>query len=140
MRQGLLVKHLRTFLTRSRKMDRPAVTSVPVSVRVTEEPPGPGAPDLTVEDISLQQESSPLVISANSSDTEAISSTLVKKYEIGSGANKVNVRIYKEPPIKPIVAEPPGNAESKQVDGDTLMLRWKKDGTETSLEPSNLKM
>ena len=123
MRQRLLPKQLPAFLTRLRKTDGATITSDP-----------------TVEDRSRQPASSPLAISADSSDTEAVSSPLVRKYEIGSGADKVNVRIYKEPPMKPIIAELPGDAESKQVDRDALILRWKKDGNGTPIEPSNCKI
>jgi hypothetical protein len=76
--------------------------------RQTEQPQTPGASETTVEDISHQPAGYPVVISVDSSETEATSSPLIKKYEIGSGENKVNVRIYKEPPVKPIITEPPG--------------------------------
>lgn len=98
MQSKLLTQQLPTFLARLRKTDKPTITSDSVSVQVTEEPPTPAALDTTVEDVSYEPTSSPRVISADSSNTQATSSTLVKKYEIGSGANKVNVRIYKEPP------------------------------------------
>jgi hypothetical protein len=65
---------------------------------VTEELRAPAASETTAEDISHEPASSPLVISADSSGTQATYSTLVKKYQMGSGENKVNVRIYKEPP------------------------------------------
>lgn len=95
----LLSKQLPAFLARLRKTDVPSITSDSISIRVTEELPAPLAPETT---------SSPLVISADSSGIEATSSSLVKKYEIGSGENKVNVRIYKEPLTKPIIAAPHG--------------------------------
>jgi len=87
MRPRLLPKQLPAFLARLRKTDRTAITSDSIVTSET-----------TIEDISHKLTSSPLLLSADSSDMEAASSTLVKKYEIGSGANKVNVRIYKEPP------------------------------------------
>jgi hypothetical protein len=77
-----------------------------------QEPHTPVASEATVEGISHQPASSPLLLSTDPSDTEAASSTLVKKYEFGSGENRVNVRIYKEPPVKPIITEPPGDAEA----------------------------
>jgi hypothetical protein len=73
-----------------------------------EKPQTPFASKTSVEDVSHSPADSPLAFSARSSDPKAASSALVKKYEIGSGENKVNVRIYKEPPVKPIITEPPG--------------------------------
>jgi len=75
MQPKLLTQQLPTFLARLRKTDKLTITSDSVSVQVTEEPPHPVA-----------------------SDTATRSSAFVKKYEIGSGENRVNVRIYKEPP------------------------------------------
>ena len=75
MRQRLLPKQLPAFLARLRATKRFAIPLNPVSVRVTEEQRAPA-----------------------DSSTQAASSDLVKKYELGSGEHKVNVLIYKEPP------------------------------------------
>jgi hypothetical protein len=75
MRQRLLPKQLPAFLARLRATKRSAIPLNPVSVRVMEEQHAPA-----------------------DSSTQAASSNLVKKYELGSGEHKVNVRIYKEPP------------------------------------------
>jgi hypothetical protein len=111
MRPRLLPEQLPAFLTRLRKTDRTAITSDPIFVRVTEEPRTPVAAETTVEDITHRPANSPLLISTDSSDLQTASSTLVKKYEIGSGENKVNVRIYKEPPVKPIIVAPSRDAK-----------------------------
>lgn len=72
MQQILPPKRLTAFLAVLRKTNRLAITSDSVSVLVDEEPQTPVASETTA---------------------------LVKKYEIGSGENRVNVRIYKEPPV-----------------------------------------
>jgi hypothetical protein len=75
MRQRLLPKQLPAFLARLRATKRFAIPLNPVSIRGMEEQRAPA-----------------------DSSTQAASSNLVKKYELGSGEHKVNVRIYKEPP------------------------------------------
>lgn len=125
-RQRLLPRQLPTFLIRLRKLDRLAVASDSAPVHINEESPALPAPEPAVDGQTHNPSESPLETSAVSDTTEA-SSALVEKYEIGSGENKVNVRIYKEPPTKPIIVEPSRDAEVKQVDPDTLVVRLKKD-------------
>jgi len=36
-------------------------------------------------------------------EAKATSSPFVKKYEMGTGKNKINVRIFKEPPPEPVM-------------------------------------
>jgi hypothetical protein len=97
MQQILLPKQLSAFLARFRKTDKTPTTSDSIRVRRTEEPQTPVASERTVEDISHQPAGSPPISSVDSADTEGALSALVKRYEIGSGENKVNVCIYKEP-------------------------------------------
>jgi hypothetical protein len=99
MRQRLLPKQLPAFLARLRKGKVLAIASNYVSVRVTEEPRARFASETTVEHVSHKSAGSSPVILADPSAPEATTSSPVKKYEIGSGEYKVNVRIYKEPPI-----------------------------------------
>lgn len=98
MRKNRPPKQPPTFFPRSRKENGTAMKSDSVSARLAAEPESPAASATTVEDVSHRPASSPAVISADSSDAKAASSTLVKKYELGSGENRINVRIYKEPP------------------------------------------
>jgi len=64
------------------------------------------------------------------------SPALVEKFEQGSGENKINVRIFKEPTTKPVITEPQKDAETKRVDGDTLVVRLKKDFHATPVRPT----
>ena len=41
---------------------------------------------------------------------KATSSPWIEKYEMGSGKNKINVRIFKEPQVEPVILEAQGGA------------------------------
>jgi hypothetical protein len=69
------------------------------------------------------------------SEVQPMPESLVKKYEMGTGKNKINVRIFREPPTEPIPVESQEAAEINQVDMKTLMLRLKRDLTATPIQP-----
>ena len=60
----------------------------------------------------------------------------IEKYELGSGKNKINVRIFKEPDPEPVSLEPHKEVHKKPV--ETLVLRLKKDFTATPTRPRPL--
>jgi hypothetical protein len=51
-----------------------------------------------------------------SSEVKATPSAFVEKYEMGSGKNKINVRIFKEPPAESDTLEPQKDEDTKQRD------------------------
>ena len=55
-------------------------------------------------------------------EVKAARSAFVEKYEMGSGKNKINVRIFKEPIAESVSLEPQKDANTKQVDTEALAL------------------
>jgi hypothetical protein len=64
------------------------------------------------------------------------SSPWIEKYEMGTGKDKINVRIFKEPEPEPVILEAQKNVGKKPV--ETLALRLKKDFTATPTRPRPL--
>lgn len=60
----------------------------------------------------------------------------VEKYETGTGDNKINVRIFREPPTEPIVEKSQEGAKTNHVDMKLVMRKLKKDFTATPIQPS----
>jgi hypothetical protein len=61
-------------------------------------------------------------------------SPFIETYEMGSGKNRINVRIFKEPTSEPAPEAQPA-AKPQQARTDTLALRLKKDFTATPTRP-----
>jgi hypothetical protein len=55
-------------------------------------------------------------------EAKAAPSAFIEKYEMGSGKNKINVRIFKEPTAESVSLEPQKDANTKRVDTDALAL------------------
>lgn len=60
----------------------------------------------------------------------------VEKYEMGTAKNKINVRIFKEPPTELVIEESQNGAKINQVDMKTLVQKLKEELTETPIQPS----
>jgi hypothetical protein len=62
-------------------------------------------------------------------EVQATQSAFVEKYEMGSGKDKINVRIFKEPPVEPAMLETQKDINVKQTNGDTRVFILIKRGT-----------
>ena len=92
---------------------------------------------LTTENQSQQSANSQLIPSAPLiPKVKATSSAFIEKYEMGSGKDKINVCIFKEPPAEPVTLEPQKDANTKQTEADTLVLRLQEELTATPIQPS----
>jgi hypothetical protein len=101
-----------------------------------EEKTQPGTSETaTVEEQSHPMTDSPATSPAAHPEVKVSQSAFIEKYEMGSGKNRINVRIFKEPPIEPVTLEPQKVANTKHVDPRTLLLRLKKDFTATPTRP-----
>jgi len=70
------------------------------------------------------------------SDKKETSSPWIEKYEMGSGKNKINVRIFKEPDPEPVKLET--HKDAGRNPAETLVLRLKRDFIATPTRPRPL--
>ena len=69
-------------------------------------------------------------------EAKATSSAYIEKYEMGSGKDRINVRIFKEPPTEPDTLETQQDTNSKKPDGDTMVLKLKEELAAKPIQPS----
>jgi len=65
----------------------------------------------TSERMAVENHSQSVPFTSRVPEAKAISSPFVKKYEMGTGKNKINVRIFKEPPPEPVME--PENSQTE---------------------------
>lgn len=68
-------------------------------------------------------------------EVKATQSAFVEKYEMGSGKDKINVRIFKEPSVEPVTIEHQKSTNTKQMDADTVVIKLKEGLNETPVQP-----
>ena len=80
---------------------------------------------------------SPVIAPEPPPSKEKATSPFIETYEMGSGKNRINVRIFKEPTSEPepTVPESQTSAKPQQTATHTLALRLKKDFTATPTRP-----
>ena len=116
----------------------PQITSDTPSQVLQDEKIQPGTSEtVTVKDQSQPMTASPAAPPTSHPEGKATPSALVEKYEMGSGKDRINVRIFKEPPTEPapVIPEPEKVVNTKPVDTQTMILRLKKDFTATPTRP-----
>jgi len=99
-------------------------------------PPTPNTIPATDEQ-SPSDAGSPRVTPEPPPSKEKATSPFIETYEMGSGKNRINVRIFKEPTSEPEPAVPESQTAAKpqQTATHTLALRLKKDFTATPTRP-----
>ena len=113
----------------------PAITISTPSQSAAENPVQASQQEKATDEQSPSAAGSQVVTPEPRPSKEKATSPFIETYEMGSGKNRINVRIFKEPTSEPAVPESQTPAKPQQAAAHSLALRLKKDFTATPTRP-----
>jgi hypothetical protein len=141
--EALLREQAASLTASTDKTVMPAITISTSPQAVNDNPPQVSQEEKTrprtSEIPAADEPSQPTTDSPSVAPETKTTSPFIEKYEIGSGKDKINVRIFKEPTTENSVQKlQTDDAKPKQVGTEALALRLKRDFTATPTRPRPL--